>query len=169
MNRNVNHARGIAAALQAIGSTVEQTYHQEKTLHGLTHKVAKNKVEIKKALGTKDSASFKNAEGNEFLVSRKDSAVITFDAVKAKEKLDPKRFKAISNQKLMINDYAALIDLLKDYGVPPKEFKQFVEAEFTIDAEKLDHLLELEEITVEEIKEFSHAEFEDEIKIRKVK
>ncbi len=169
MNNNQNRSKGLANALQAIGSLVEQTYHQEKTLHGLTHKVANNKNDIKKALGTRDSATFKNVDGGEFLVSRKDKAVITFDVDKAKETLDNERFKKITTQKLFINDYMSLIQLLKEYGVPPKEFKQFVDAEFNIEPDKLDHLLEIDEITLDEARAFSHATFEDEIKIRKVK
>lgn len=166
--KNTN-SRNFVQALQAVANTVEQTYHNEKTINSLTHKVTNSKAEIKKALGRKDSMTFKNQDGNEFLVSRIRDADIALDLAKAKETLTSEQFKGITDQKLLITDYHELISLLKQYGVPPAKFKRFVQAEYEINSDKLDHMLEIGEINIAEAQQFATATYEDEIKIRKVK
>lgn len=170
MNENSKATKGgLRNAMDSMCGLVEQTYHYEKTLFDLTNKVAKNKAQIKREMQRKDVLKISNAEGHEFRVENKPDVSLNFDMDKMRKTLDKETFERVTNKKVFINDINALIAMLKQYGVPPKKFKTFIEVEHAVDEEKLDHLIDIEDISVAEAQEFTSLEIEDVINIKKVK
>ncbi len=169
MNNESSKGQRLSKAMEKVCGIVEQTYYQERTLYDLTNKVSKNKVEIKKELGRKDSMTVRNLDGNEFLVSSKPDVKMEFDVVKMQKTLDKERFNKATNKKVIVHDLEGLITYLKSQGVSAKKFKEYITVEHEVDADKLDHLVDIEEVTVAEAQEFTDISFEDVITIKKVK
>lgn len=152
-----------------LNDVVEQTYHYEKTHYDLTQKIARNKLQLKKHLGRTDSMNVKIDDGSEFIVKRETDIKLEFFTDKLRKALDKNTFEQATDKRVLISDLDGLISVLKSYGVKPKDFKKFLTVEHEVNTEKLDHLIEIEEISVEDIQGCYKADFEEEIKIRKVK
>lgn len=168
MNKPGRHS-GVARAIANLSDIVEQTFHYESTIYDLTQKVRKNKLEIKKGLGKKDSLTVRTEEDSDFLVSRDTDVSLEFFADKLQKALDKDTFKKIVNKRVIIDDLDGLIALMKDNGISPKQFKKYISTEHEVDMDKVDHLIDTEEISIEDIHGCYKADFNEEIKIRKIK
>lgn len=169
MNKPDNSGKAVSRAIIGLNDIVEQTFHFESTIYDLTQKVNKNKREIKKGLGKKDSLTIKTDDNKDFLVSRNTDVKLEFFADKLQKSLDKDKFKRIVNKKVVVDDLEGLIQLLKENGVSPKQFKKYISTEHSVDVDKLDHLVEIGEISIEDIHGCYKADFNEEIKIRKIK
>lgn len=77
---------------------------------------------------------------------------IEWDIEKLKKVIDRDIRKKVIEQKVIINDYDNLVKLLKQNGVSPKQFKQCITVEESLDEKTLENCLELGEITKRQIK-----------------
>lgn len=68
---------------------------------------------------------------------------VIWDADKLSEKLDSDLAEDIIHKQAYITDYKAVVELLKRYQVPAKEFKQFIDVRKEVNEEAIEKLSEL--------------------------
>ena len=82
------------------------------------------------------------------LVANKTERVyIDYDMDKLKEKLDKNVFDKIVVKQYIVVDMEGLVTLLREVGVKPREFKEFIKTIITPNKESLKNLYEIGEIT----------------------
>ena len=84
-------------------------------------------------------------------VNRIQKISVDFDAVKLENVLSKQLRKQVIIKRYEIIDYDGLVKYLKDCGVNPKIFKQFLNVSKTVDVQELERLEELGKITKEQI------------------
>lgn len=76
---------------------------------------------------------------------------IIYHADKLKKKLEPEIFKAVTTRTYTVNDIEGLIELLKEHGIKPKEFKSYLDITTQVNKQELEKLFDIGAITKAEI------------------
>lgn len=152
-----------------LNDIIEQTFYYEQKVFEWKNKVEENKKRIGKALGRKNQVVVKIDEQCEFVATKDIKTNISFIPDKLKNSLEGDIYKQTVNKTITIKELNNLISMLKSYGVPPKEFKKFLIVKEEVDIEKVDHLIEVGEVNIEDIQGCYTVEYEEEIKVRKTK
>lgn len=148
---------------------VEQTFYLEQKVFEYTRKVNKNKERISRFMGRRNNLNVKVDERTEFFATKKVEPNIQFFPDKLKKKLDKNKYKDVVDKTITVDDYNALVRFLKTYKVPPKEFKKYLSVCDNVDNEKLSHLIDVGEIGIDDIQGCYNVEFEEEIRVKKIK
>jgi hypothetical protein len=77
---------------------------------------------------------------------------IIYNTNELKKKLNKNIFNKIVNTKYYIQDYNGLINLLKQYGIKPSQFKQFINPEYEVDKEAINQAYQIGEIKKDDLK-----------------
>ena len=85
------------------------------------------------------------------VVKKIQSKKIIWDVEKMEEKLDPELINEIVVKDYKITDMDNLVKYLKECGVSPKKFKNFISVEKSVDKKKLDFLFETGEIKTSDL------------------
>ena len=169
MNKKETMANVLTEALSSYQISKKEIEKAIENLHELdvNFKKAKEEYESKKASLTGKIQNFMAVKKIDFLDFKSKSEKwkninfnvknicpkkIIFDADKLEKKLSKEICSKIIKKEYKINDIKALSDFLKGYGVDPKEFKEFLTIEKTVDNKKLDNLSDIGEITEDDIK-----------------
>lgn len=154
-----------------LNDIIEQTYYFEQKVFEWKSKIDENKKRIGKALGRRNRVEIKVDDQTEFCASKEVKTNISFIPDKLRDNLDKEIYKKVVQKTVMVkeNDLKNLIAMLRTYGVPSKEFKQYLTVKEEIDIEKVDHLIEIEEINIEDIQGCYTVEYDEEVKVKKTK
>lgn len=158
-----------AEEIATLNDIIEQTFYLEQKIHEWKQKVESNKKYISKALGRKNSLDARIDENTSFNVQKKIDTKLHFFYEQLQKTLDKKTYNKVINKTVTIDDVNALIKTLKWYGVPPKEFKTYITVHHEVDIEKVDSLIEIGEISIDEIQGCYSVEFNEDIRVRKTK
>jgi hypothetical protein len=148
---------------------VEQTYYFEQKLFEWGNKVKANKEKINKAMGKRDKVDVIVDEDTAFKAIKQVQTSIDFFPEKLKTSLSKEKFNSIAIKTVVVNDLDAMVAMLKDYGVPAKEFKRFITVNTEISVEKVDNLVEMGELEIDELQGCFKVEYEEQIKVIKTK
>lgn len=66
---------------------------------------------------------------------------------KLKEKLDPELFNEVTSKTYTISDFNGLVELLKEHGITPKQFKKYITVTTNVDKERIKQLYDVGDIT----------------------
>lgn len=77
---------------------------------------------------------------------------IIWDMEKLQKQLGKKLSDVVFNKQVTITNYNAVVELLKKYGVPAKEFTQFLTVKKEVNQEAIDNLFQLGKISKKDIK-----------------
>lgn len=153
-----------------LNDVIEQTYYFEQKVFEWSQKVSKNKEIIKKSMGNVNKIDVTIPDEKvAFRATKTVQTNIEFFPEKLKETLDKEKFAKVNNKTVVVNDLDGLVKMLKSYGIPPKQFKEFITVKNEISVEKIDNLIEMGEIEIDEIQGCYKVEFEEEIKVTKTK
>jgi hypothetical protein len=87
-------------------------------------------------------------KGSKVIEAKKVERVyIDYDIPALQKKLDKDVFDKIANKQFVVNDMDGLIELLKESGIKPKEFKPFIQVLLTPNKEALKQAYEVGTIT----------------------
>lgn len=164
-----SNSKKLGDMVASFNDIVEQTYYYEQKVYELSKKVEKNKETINRGLGKKSKAEISVDESTAFKVVKNVQTHIDFFPEKLKGALEKEIFNKITNKTVLVNDIDGLIKMLKGYGVPPKEFKKFITVKTEVDIEKIDDLIEKDELTVDDINGCYKVEFDEDIRVMKTK
>jgi len=159
----------VVKRLAELHDIVEQTYYLEQKVFEMNQKIESNKQYINKNLGEKNSLNVRVDNDLAFNVIKNTKLNIEFYPDQVKAKLGKEVYDKVVNKEVMVKDLDALIRCLKYYGVPPKEFKNHIIVNRKVDNEKIDNLIELEKISISDIEGCYSVEFNEDIRVRKVK
>lgn len=148
---------------------VEQTYYYEQQVYELTKKLERNKAQINKGLGRDKKASVLVDEQTAFKVEKKVHTHIEFFPERLKEKLVKEKYDKVINKTVLVNDLDGLVKMLKEHGVSPKKFKEYITVKTEVDIDKVDNLIEMDEITIEDINGCYKVDFDEDIRVFKTK
>lgn len=161
------NAEQLEEMVKDLNDTIEQTYYLNQQIFKLDNTIKANKEKISKALGRKKQLSVRVDDNLSFTVFKSTKANIEFFREQLQANLDKEIYKKVINKKIVVHNFEGLVKMLKGYGVPPKHFKEFVKSEEEVDVEKIDQLVEIEELTLEDLQGCYSVNFDEEIRIRK--
>lgn len=151
-----------------INDIIEQTYYFEQRAYELNNKIQANKSKISKYMGSAKKLDIQVDNDLKFSVRKNVIPKIEFYPEALKKKLPRDTYKQISQKKSYLINTKNLVKMLKKYGVPYDEFKKFLQTEEIIDYEKIDYLIEIGEIRIEDLHGCYRAEFDETITVRKI-
>lgn len=152
-----------------LNDVIEQTYYFEQKVFEWTKKVKDNKAKINKAMGRKESIIVVVDDSTEFKATKNVTTNIDFFPDKLKTTLSKELYDKVIDKTVVINDLENLVKMLKSYGVPPKEFKNFISVSTKVNVDNVDNIIEMGEINIEDIQGCYSASFEGDIKVFKTK
>lgn len=164
-----SNSKKLGEMVASFNDIVEQTYYYEQKVYEWSKKVEKNKEAINKNLGRKNKAEVNVDDKTSFKVVKNVQTHIDFFPEKLKAALIKEKFEKVVNKTVLINDLDGLVKMLKDYGVPPKKFKEFITVKTEVDVEKIDNLIEMGEMEIEDINGCYKVEFDEDIRVIKTK
>ena len=85
-------------------------------------------------------------------VNQIERAQIIYNAEKLKNKLNKNIFNEVVNTKYYIQDYNGLVNLLKQYGIKPSQFKQFISPEYEVNKEAINQAYQVGKIKKDDLK-----------------
>lgn len=156
-------------AIAELNDVVEQTYYFEQKVFEWTNKVKANKERIKRAMGKRDKFDVIPDDKNSFRAFKKVHTHIEFFPDKLKVSLEKEKYDKIVNKTVTVNDLDGLVKMLKDYGVPPKKFKEFINVQSAVSVEKVDNLVEMGDLNIDDIQGCFKVDYEEEIRVVKTK
>ncbi len=86
-------------------------------------------------------------------IQKVERKTIDWDIDCLKENLSDSQFKKAIKKEYVIVDYAKVVELLKTYKVPPKEFVKYINCSKTVNQEALEQMNSLGEICMEDLRE----------------
>lgn len=147
----------------------EQTFYLEQQQFKINNMIKANKLKISKAMGTKRRAHFKVDKHVAFNVEKVVTTDIEICPSKLKENVSKKDRNKMIDKEYSVEDMDSLIKLMQKYQVPAKEFKKLITVNEKPSIEKIDTLLTIGDIEVEDLHGSYKVEFEDSIKVSKVR
>jgi hypothetical protein len=153
----------------SLNDMIEQTYHLEQTRFKIDNQIKSNKDKIIRAMGRSEKVDVVIDESTAFRATKTTNTNIEFFPDKLKDNLPKDTYKRIVVKNIGISDLNGLIEMLKEYGVSPKKFKEFIFVKESVSVEKVDNLIELGEITIDSIQGCYKVEYEDILKVSKTK
>jgi len=85
------------------------------------------------------------------IASKRERVDITYFPEKLRESLSKKIFNKVTNKKYYIKDLEGLVELLKEAGVSPSEFKKLIDVEITVNKEAMKQAYEVGDISKEDL------------------
>jgi predicted DsbA family dithiol-disulfide isomerase len=164
-----SHSAKFKELVSNLNDTIEQTYHLEQTKFKIDNQIRSNKNKIIKAMGSNTKLDVIIDNDAAFRATKTTNTHIEFFPDKLKENLPKNIYKKIINKTVKIKDVDGLIKFLKGYGVPAKDFKSFIETDEIINADKIDNLIEMEELEINSLQGCYKVDFEDILKVTKTK
>jgi hypothetical protein len=153
----------------ALNDIIEQTYHLEQTRFKIDNQIRGNKDKIIRAMGRSEKVDVVIDDSAAFRATKTTNTNIEFFPDKLKEILPKDVYKRVINKTVKINDVEGVIKFLKGYGVPAREFKNFISTDEAVSIEKIDNLIEIGEITIDSIQGCYKVDYEDILKVSKTK
>lgn len=105
------------------------------------------------------------ATSKQIICKKHERATIKYDVEKLKQKLDDELFIEVTKRTYYINDINKMIELVKEAGVKPKDFKALIEAKITPDTQAIKRLYDVGELTMKDLKGTYSATISKSIKI----
>lgn len=133
----------------------KESYEREK--NELQERIIKkmNLLDVQKyTFVSSDNSSdyFANIPNASFTCSIIEPKKILYDAKKINDVIDSKELKnKVIDKKYHVNNMEGLIELLKEHGVKPKEFKKFIDVEMSVNEKELNQLYSLGFISLDDI------------------
>jgi hypothetical protein len=155
--------------IASLNDIIEQTYYFEQKVFEWGNKVKANKEAICKAMGKKEKIDVVVDENTEFRATKSVQTDIEFFPDKLKESLPKEKYNKVIDKSITISDLDSLILMLKEYGVPAKKFKEYINVDSKVNVGKVDNLIEMGEIEIDEIQGCYKVEFSEQIKVSKTK
>jgi hypothetical protein len=153
----------------SLNDVIEQTYYFEQKVYEWSNKVKNNKNLINKSMGRNDKVDVVIDDQASFRATKVIKTHIDFFPDKLKESLSKELFERVNDKIVTVQNLDGLIKMLKEYGVPPKRFKDFITVKNEVSVEKIDNLIEMGEINIDNIQGCYKVEFEEDIKVTKTK
>lgn len=169
MDENKRGHKGLKQEIINMHALAEQTFYLEQQHFKLSNMIKANKLNISKVMGTKRRSHFKVDKHLSFNVQKEVTTNIDFCPTKLKESLSKKDQNKVIDKEYSVNDMDGLIQLMKKYYVPSKEFKKFITVKEKPNIDELDTLLAIGDIDIEDLHGSYKVEFEDSIKVSKVR
>jgi type 1 glutamine amidotransferase len=164
-----SHSGKLKEQIANLNDVIEQTYYFEQKVFEWGNKVKVNKEKISKAMGNNKKLEVVVDEETAFKAVKTINTEVDFIPEKLKESLNKETFAKVVDKTVTINNLDGLIGMLKDYGVPPKRFKEFIKVKNDVSIEKIDNLIEMGEIEIEQIQGCYKVVFDEIIKVSKTK
>lgn len=161
--------QGAVKKLEELNDIIEQTYYFEQKVAEFQKKIEANKAKISQELGRKNRFEAKVDENTQFVVTKNVKTNLEFFEDQVQAKFDKKTYNKVINKTVVVENLSGLIKWLKRYGADPKEFKSYIKTIKEVDPHKIDQLIEIEEIKIEDLQGCYKVEFAEEIKVRKTK
>jgi NADPH-dependent 7-cyano-7-deazaguanine reductase QueF-like protein len=159
----------LSKKLEELNDTIEQTYYLEQKIFEYSKKVEANKAKISKELGKRSRFEARVDDQTMFTVSKNVNTNIEFFEDQLQAKFGKEMYNKIVNKTIVIENLPGLIKFLKRYGVDPKEFKTYLNTIKEVDVHKIDQLIEIDELKIEDLQGCYKVEFAEDIKVRKTK
>lgn len=171
MNAAVKGRRkaGLEQALSEVNDIVEQTYYLEQKVYEFTKTIEANKKKISKTLGRRNNLSVKVDNYTEFFVSKRVKPNVEFHTSQLKKSLSKETYKQVVDKEVKVTDINNLIKLLKEYDVPPREFKKYIETTDHAVNEEISRLIDIGDIEIDDIQGCYDVTFDEEIRVSKIK
>lgn len=138
---------------------VEEEYKIQKNdiaseISNLAHQLEQENFDFEYEPSSNAKRRFGLKQNEAFLMSckRVKPVTIKYDEEAMLKSLGKDEINALFDKSYEIIDMTGLIQLLKSYGVSPKQFKKFITIKQTLSNEKLNHLYEIGVLTLDDLK-----------------
>ena len=149
--------------LNEVKRNVTDLFVLEEEFRGIKDKYEKKKEKLSKAIKNyffvsgEDKVKFDCDEalfgGDKILQCKKVTRrSVVFDAEKVEKALGKDIAEKVIVKKIEVTDYKGMVDMLKSYGVKPKDFKKFISVKKEVNTKMLEQCEELGEFDREDIK-----------------
>ena len=158
----------LAERATEVNDIVEQTFYFEQKVFEWSKKVESNKSLISKAIGRSNKVHVVIDEGLKFIAERRTEPKIEFFKEQLANSLSKSNYKKATDKIITIHDLSGLVKMLKEYGVPQKDFKRFIKQEIRVNENEINNLIELGEIELEDLQGCYKAEQNESIHIKRI-
>lgn len=155
-----------------IKQLIRDYYRLEEQIAAFNALLARSKEKIQAYFDNKniDCIEVEPDERTSGLIAKKvERTYITYDADKLKEKLNKEVFNEIAIKTHTIINMEGLIQLLKNAGITPSEFKKYISTTYSVDKEKIKQLYSVGEITLKDLEGCYSSKIVKSIQIREGK
>lgn len=138
---------------------VDEEYKIQKNdiaaeISDLAHRLEQENFDFEYEPSSNTKRRFGLKQNEAFLLSckRVKPVTIKYDEEAMLKSLGKNEINALFDKSYEIIDMAGLIQLLKSYGVSPKQFKKFINVKQSLSNEKLNHLYEIGILSLDDLK-----------------
>lgn len=156
-------------AITEFNDMVEQTFHLEQKIRELQSKVDSNKVAIIKSMGKRDKVTVKADSVWQFLVTKEADMKLEFHEDMLRKNLPKKTYNRVVDTVVQIKELKPFIAFLKKHNVKEEDFKTFIETVKTANVDEIDKMIDMQELTMEDLQGCYTAEYIEDIKVKKIK
>lgn len=149
----------VAYSLSEEFKKAEEEYKIQKNdiaveISELAHRLEQENFDFEYEPSSNAKRRFGLKQNEAFLMSckRVKPVSIKYDEEAMLKSLSKDEINALFDKSYEIVDIAGLIQLLKSYGVSPKQFKKFVSVKQSLSSEKLNHLYEIGVLALDDLK-----------------
>ena len=153
--------------IEGFNDIVEQTFYLEQKVNEHMKVINSNKNKISRQMGRKSKLDVRVDEQLAFTVYKDVETDIKFHVDQLAQTLDKDNYKRVTNKTLTIKNFNSLVKMLKNYGVDPREFKNFVDVKREANPEEIDHLIEIGELEIDKLQGCYTATFDETIKVNR--
>lgn len=158
----------LAERAAEVNDIVEQTFYFEQKVFEWSKKVEHNKNLISKAIGRSNKLQVTIDEDLKFIAERRTEPKIEFFKEQLANSLSKSNYKKATSKIITIHDLSGLVKMLKEYGVPQKDFKRFIKSDTRINEAAISNLIELGEIELEDLQGCYKAEQNESIHVKRI-
>lgn len=156
-------------SIQELNDIIEQSYHFEQTLFKIKKDLEKNYKRISELMGSNSRYTFPVDESIKFSAKKVVKVDLEFLQDQLAKTLGKDLYKQVIDKEVIINDTSSLVKMLKSYGVQASEFKKFITVRESLNKEKIDELIETDQISVDRLQGCYTAKVSEEIIVKKIK
>ena len=149
-----------------IKELLNETSKNKRLADKYTNLYNQNRVELQKYF---DNTTSNQIGNDDIVVTKRERINIIYNIYKLREKLDKNIFKKVTNRRYYVKDLDGLVELMKQAGIKPKDFKKYVDADISVDKSQIKKLYEAGEISISDLEGCFHATITKYIDVREIR
>ena len=134
-----------------IEGLTKKAFDAKKKVENYSAILAETKAKLQSYFDKESAAGINSISSEGAIASKRERVDITYFPEKLREKLSKKMFARVTKREYVITDIDGLVELMKEAGIKPNEFKSLLNVKIDVDKESLKKEFDIGNITKEDL------------------